>query len=655
MRRVAALAAVTRGSLRRGASMVAAFALERLRRSAALAPVVRQSLQRGAALGGALALERLRRSADALMRAATGSVDFCIGAWRILRTEGIIGALRRTWLFFVTQGFSSLTRRIVFLNIAGLLAFVLGILFLTQFRAGLIDARVQSLIVQGDLIAIALASQATTDTDAINIDPERLLELQAGESYGPSDDALFGLEFPVNPERVAPLLRRLITPTNTRARIYDRDGTLILDSRSLFGRGDVLRFDLPPPAQEKPGPVERSFIAIRTWLGRGDLPRYRELGPENGRGYPEVGQALDGQKASVVRINDRGEVIVLVAVPIQRFRTVRGALLVSTQGGDIDQTVEAERLAILKVFLIAAGIMMVLSMLLAGTIAGPVRRLADSADRVRRRLRGRVEIPDFTRRRDEIGHLSGNLREMTDALYNRIEAIESFAADVAHELKNPLTSLRSAVETLPLAKSEHSRGRLLAVIQDDVKRLDRLISDISDASRLDAELQRQEAAPVDLMKLLPAVVTVANEVKRDDGVTATLTFEGSPRRFMVLGRDSRLSQVVNNLIDNARSFSPPHGKIRISCRRSTAIVVIIVDDDGPGIRPDAMEKIFERFYTDRPQQNFGENSGLGLSISKQIVEAHGGRLSVQNRVAGASQCGEAAVLGARFIVELPAM
>jgi two-component system, OmpR family, sensor histidine kinase ChvG len=301
--------------------------------------------------------------------------------------------------------------------------------------------------------------------------------------------------------------------------------------------------------------------------------------------------------------------------------------------------------------------MMVLSVLLAGTIAGPVRRLADSADRVRRRLRGRVEIPDFTRRRDEIGHLSGNLREMTDALYNRIEAIESFAADVAHELKNPLTSLRSAVETLPLAKTEHSRGRLLAVIQDDVKRLDRLISDISDASRLDAELQRQEAAPVDLMNLLPAVVTVANEVKRADGVMATLAFEGSPRRFMVQGRDSRLSQVVNNLIDNARSFSPPNGKIRISCRRSGAAIVIIVDDDGPGIRPDAMEKIFERFYTDRPQQSFGQNSGLGLSISKQIVEAHGGRLSVQNRLVGAGQCGggEAAVLGARFIVELPAM
>ena len=172
--------------------------------------------------------------------------------------------------------------------------------------------------------------------------------------------------------------------------------------------------------------------------------------------------------------------------------------MLQTQGADIDEMVTAERLAIFKVFLVAAGVMVVLSFLLAGTIGGPMRRLAESAQVVRRRIRSRVEIPDYTRRRDEIGHLSGSLRSMTGALYRRIEAIESFAADVAHELKNPLTSLRSAVETLPLAKTDESRGRLLAVIQHDVKRLDRLITDISDASRLDAEMQRQDAAPVDL-------------------------------------------------------------------------------------------------------------------------------------------------------------
>ncbi len=564
--------------------------------------------------------------------------------------------LRRVLRFFAEQSVSSLTRRIVLLNLAGLFALLVGILYLSQFRAGLIDARVQSLLVQSEIIAGAIAASATIETDSITIDPERLLELQAGESYGPSDDLLSGLEFPINPERVAPVLRRLVSPTKTRARIYDRDGDLLLDSRNLYGRGDVLRFELPPPEEEKPGLMERGVIAIRHWLSRGDLPLYRELGPTNGNGYEEITQALNGLHASMVRINDRGEVIVSVAVPVQRFRAVRGALMLSTQGADIDDMVQAERLAIFKVFVVAAAVMIVLSMLLAGTIAGPVRRLADGAERVRRRIRSRVEIPDFSRRRDEIGHLSGNLRAMTDALYSRIEGIERFAADVAHELKNPLTSLRSAVETLPVAKTEESRNRLLSVIHHDVKRLDRLISDISDASRLDAELQRNESAPVDLEKLLNTLVAAANEIHGDDAhgnIPIVLSFEGAGGKpFAVPGHDSRIGQVVSNLIDNARSFSPPGGTVRMICRRLKNELEITVDDDGPGIGEGAEEKIFERFYTDRPHQGFGQNSGLGLSISKQIVEAHGGRIWVENRVAPGTP---AKVLGAHFVVRLPAI
>jgi two-component system sensor histidine kinase ChvG len=570
---------------------------------------------------------------------------------------GIRAWLARAWQFFVNQSSSSLTRRIVVLNVTGLVALSIGIIVLSQFRAGLIDARIQSLLVQGQIIAGAIASSATVETDSsITLDPDKLLNLHPGESYGPNEDALYGLDFPINPERVGPILRRLVSPTKTRARIYDRDGVLLVDSRNLFGRGDILRYDLPPPSAERPGFLERAFIALRMWLGRGDLPLYSELGPDDGKGYGEVLRAIDGQNASMVRINERGDVIVSVAVPVQRFRAVRGALMLSTQGADIDDMVEAERLAILKVFLIAAAVMVVLSILLAGTIAEPVRRLADAAERVRHRIRSRVEIPDFTRRRDEIGHLSGTLRDMTNALYSRIEAIESFAADVAHELKNPLTSLRSAVETLPLAKNEESRSRLLTIIQHDVKRLDRLISDISDASRLDAELQRQEAAPVDFTKLLSTLVTVANEIKREDCVKVTLRFEGgSGRGFQVPGHDSRLGQIVDNLIENARSFSPPGGTVRVTCRRSRQQVEIVVDDDGPGVRPEVREKIFERFYTDRPHQGFGQNSGLGLSISKQIVEAHGGSISVENRAGPVAADGQRRVLGARFIVRLPAL
>jgi two-component system sensor histidine kinase ChvG len=355
----------------------------------------------------------------------------------------------------------------------------------------------------------------------------------------------------------------------------------------------------------------------------------------------------------MVRVNDRGEVIVSVTVPVQRFRAVHGALMLSTQGDDIDQMVTAERLAILKVGGVASAVMIVLSLLLASTIAGPVRRLADGAERVRRRIQTRVEIPDFTRRRDEIGHLSGALRDMTNALYSRIEAIEMFAADVAHELKNPLTSLRSAVETLPLARNDTSRARLLEVIEHDVKRLDRLISDISDASRLDAELQRQDMAPVDLRRLLTTLTSVANETRLGHDVAVETRFEGR-ETFSVPGHDSRLGQVISNLLSNAQSFSTPGGKVRVTCRRARSEIEIVVDDDGPGIGEDALERIFERFYTDRPHQGFGQNSGLGLSISKQIIEAHAGRIWAENRHGPADADGKPAVAGARFVVRLPA-
>ena len=554
---------------------------------------------------------------------------------------GLLGALRRARNFVAFKSFSSLTRRIVLLNLAGMCVLVSGILYLSEFRAGLIDARVQSLIVQGEIIAGAIAASAQVETNAITIDPERLLELRAGESYGPGEDGFAPLEFPINPERVAPVLKRLVEPTGTRARIYDRDGALLLDSRSLYARGEILRFDMAAPTTPKPNWMERGWNSMKFWFERGDLPLYKELGPNNGKGYPAVMEALQGQKASAVQVNERGQVIVSVAVPVQRFRAILGVLLLSTQGGEIDEAVAAERLVIVRVFLVAMAVMVVLSLLLASTIAGPVRKLADAAERVRRRTRSRVEIPDFTSRSDEIGHLSGALRDMTDALYSRIEAIESFAADVSHELKNPLTSLRSAVETLPLAKSDVSRGRLLEVIQHDVKRLDRLITDISDASRLDAELQRQESEPVDLVRLLNTVTGVHNDVLRGDGVRVSLSFEPAPGQgagatYVIPGHDSRLGQVINNLIDNARSFSAKGGEVRLTCRRQRDTVEIIVDDDGPGIPPHAVSRIFERFYTDRPEeQGFGQNSGLGLSISRQIVEAHGGRIWAENRPAEA--------------------
>jgi two-component system, OmpR family, sensor histidine kinase ChvG len=302
--------------------------------------------------------------------------------------------------------------------------------------------------------------------------------------------------------------------------------------------------------------------------------------------------------------------------------------------------------------------MVVLSLLVAGQIVGPVSRLSEAAERVRLGIKSRQEIPDFTNRPDEIGHLSRALREMTQALYRRLDAIENFAADVSHELKNPLTSLRSAVETLPLARTDESRGRLMEIIQHDVKRLDRLISDIADASRLDAELARAEAARVDLKKLLTTVTSVANE-RRRKSAAIEFTVEPPPGGiddpYAIIGHDSRLGQVVNNLLDNARSFSPKGGTVRVTLRRLRNTVELLVEDDGPGIPPHALERIFERFYTDRPEQGFGQNSGLGLSISRQIVQAHRGTIRAENRLGPPGEDGEPTLLGARFVVRIPGL
>jgi two-component system sensor histidine kinase ChvG len=564
----------------------------------------------------------------------------------------MLDRLRAVTRIFSARASSSLVRRIVVLNLAGLFALFLGFLYLNQFREGLIDARVQSMLTQGEIIAGAIAASATVETDSITIDPDKLLQLQAGESIGPGDDVL---EFSINPERVAPLLRRLVTPTRTRARIYDRDGVLMLDSRALYRPGDIIRFDLAPPERRGEGMLTRAWRGLRDRLGFDAEPLAEEISAVNGRNLPEVLRALDGSPGSIVRVNARGETIVSVAVPVQRFRSVRGVLLLSTQGGEIDSTITAERLAILRIFLVAASVMIVVSAIFAGTIAGPIRRLSAAADRVRRGVKAREEIPDFTDRSDEIGHLSGSLRDMTRALYDRIEAIESFAADVAHELKNPLTSMRSAVETLPLARTDDSRARLLAVIQHDVKRLDRLISDISNASRLDAELARSNLTPVDIARLIETVIAVANDV-RSDAPRIVLTILPDPAQpgFAVSGHDLRLGQVINNLLDNARSFSEPGSEVLVTLRRQGDLIEIIVDDAGPGIPPHALERVFERFYTDRPDQGFGQNSGLGLSISRQIVQAHRGRITASNRPAAPDAPGILARTGARFVVSLPA-
>ena len=556
-------------------------------------------------------------------------------AWLIL-------AWRSVARFFGATIFSSLAQRIIVLNLAGLAVLVVGILFLNQWRTGLIDARLQSLRVQGEIIASAIAASATVDSDVITVNPDRLLELKTGDAVSSLSFFDPALEFPINPERVAPLLRNLVTPTKTRARIYDKEGLLILDSSNLYARGEVLR-QLARPQDGTGFFLFDWWNTLMAWLPGDDFPLYQEYGADEGTRYPEVAEAMGGRPTAIVRVDAKHQLVVSVAVPIQRVRATVGVLLLSTNPGEIDQIDTQERWGIMRIALVAAAVTIILSLALAGTIAGPLRRLAAAAEKVQSSATMRAEIPDFSDRPDEVGHLSRALRSMTSALYNRIEAIERFAADVAHELKNPLTSLRSAVETLPLAKRAEDRERLNAIIQHDVRRLDRLISDISNASRLDAELARQSADVVDVEKLVETMVSIHKDLAANRKVEVILAKRAGKQAATALGHDSRLAQVFNNLIDNAVSFSPEGGTVNVAVSTSENEITVTVSDEGPGIRGD-ISRIFQRFYTDRPEgEHFGDHSGLGLSISKQIIEAHKGTIKAENRTDRT---------GARFTVKL---
>ena len=564
------------------------------------------------------------------------------------------GPNRKLWSRF-TPG--SLVARIFLINLLGLVILALGILYFNQFRQSLIDARAQSLRTQAQIIAAAIAGSATADTGNIVIDPNSLEEDPESPAEGDQPD---GLDFPINPETAQPVLRRLLANTGNRAQIIDPDGNLVVDSRFIFG-GDIIETVDNTPRTDDSGWLQRNWNRVTSYLFAYDYPLRREYGIDGNKASPEVAAALNGASVSQVKLDENREIIVVVSVPVQRYRAVLGALVMSNKGGEIDDVLRAERQVVIFTFGFAALVTLLLSALLAGTIASPIRRLSAAAQQVRRGISKRVEIPDFTTRRDEIGHLSGSLRDMTGALYNRIDAIEAFAADVAHELKNPLTSLRSAVETLQLVKKDEQRERLIEIVKQDVKRMDRLITDISDASRLDAELARTEAKPTDISKLLGNIVSMSNELAKPNMAAVTLNVQPPvkglemAKAYAIAGQESRLSQVFSNLIDNARSFTAPGSKIVVRLRRFGGVIEARVEDSGPGIRPENLERVFERFYTDRPEHSFGNNSGLGLAISRQIVEAHKGRIWAENRLGRAAGDAERPVLGARFIVQLPAL
>ena len=541
--------------------------------------------------------------------------------------------LRAARHFFDRYRFNSITRRIIVINVIGVGVLVSGIFYLNQYRYKFMGNRVETLTTQAQIIAIAIAQTSKTNSDGAAESGKAADENKIVVPSGLSNPEL---SFRVDPEVVSPILRDLIAPTKTRARVFDTDGTLISDSRQLI-RGNGGRVE--GNAESDTHFFTDLWAYIKTAFWTPDLPLYKDLGPE-GKAYEEVRVALAGSVAPLIRVTETGETVISIAVPIQRERSALGALLLTAQGSDIDEMIAQDRFQIVEVAGLVAFVTAILSLLLAGTIAEPMRRLAIAAERVRKNIKNREQIPDFSNRPDEIGHLSRAFRDMTNALYSRLDAIESFAADVSHELKNPLTSLRSAASLLPMIKTDEDRKKLVDIINHDVRRLDRLITDIADASRLDAELARETARPVNLANLLRTLCEVMRESRRGSGTEFVLNVQGCKtaknfaqnRDYIVNGHDSRLSQVIANLLENAMSFSPKGGSIYVTARRlpKENEIEICVEDEGPGIRDENLEKIFDRFYTDRPGA-FGQNSGLGLNISQQIVKAHGGSIWAENR------------------------
>ncbi len=525
------------------------------------------------------------------------------------------------------RGFlSPLTRRILVVNVLALAILLAGLLYLGRYEQNLIASEVQALKTQGEIFAEALAEGA----------------------YGTRANGTTELQGAI----ASTMLRRLVTPTKNRTRLFDQDGLLVADSRTLFGHqgASVVVSELPPPDAGSliGGIFDRTYNKIVGWLpGRG-LPLYEERADQRAADYEEVARALEGEPASALRVDEADRLVIGVAVPVQRFKQVIGAVFVARDGTTIEEAVRSVRIDILTIFAVALGVTVLLSVYLGSTIVRPLRRLAAAADKVRSAPGQVRSIPEFRGRNDEIGDLAADLNAMTDALSQRLDAIESFAADVAHEMKNPLTSLRSAVETAARLKDMDQQRRLMDIIQDDVTRLDRLISDISDASRLDAELSRDESEETDLNRLLAALVEV-HRTSGSHGERRIAFEESSNGPFTVVGNEGRIVQVLQNLITNAFSFSPADGLVMVRIGRDRDWVVATVEDEGPGIPPGSLEKIFDRFYSERPDsEQFGTHSGLGLSISRQIVTVHQGRIEAENRTDLHGK-----VLGARFIVRFP--
>jgi two-component system sensor histidine kinase ChvG len=537
--------------------------------------------------------------------------------------------------------FSPLLRRILLVNAVPPALLAASLLYLDQYQNGLLAAEVESLRTQARIYAGGIAEAA------VRLDGDRAILV---------------------PETARPLLRRLVEPSpNTQARLFDNTGLMVADSRVREGPGGaVVTEPLPPP---EPRGALTSTVAgvydrlagvlpsgLRSGAGRGvavdvgpetpDFDWQPDLGPDR---REELRLALEGGVRPYIRRTGDGRLLVSVAEPARRGGQPVGIVLLTREAREVDERLFQIRASVLLLFGTALLLTVMLSFYLARTIATPMLDLARATQRIREG-EGRAEsVPEpLLARNDEIGTLARDLQNSARALWARIDANERFAADVAHELRNPLTSVRSALETLRRVEKPDARARLLAIIAEDAVRMDRLIADISDSSRVDAELSRTVSAPVDIAPILLALSDLHEATRKPEDPAVTL--EAPPGPMVVRGVEGRIVQVFRNLLGNALSFSPAGGHVTVRARPAGAMVEVAIEDEGPGIPEQKLESIFERFYSERPSgERFGQHSGLGLSISKQIVEGLRGTIAAENRRDSTGN-----VTGARFVVRLPA-
>lgn len=565
--------------------------------------------------------------------------------------------MRKSWLGRLIS--KSLLRRIVASNLLGLLILLAGLTYLIQFNSWLIDAKIEHLRAESHILSAAIASKASLAEDQDGRNGERNTTFDALR-----DDPFAALEFSIKPEIVVPLLPTLLEKSNNRGRVYDVNGVLIADSAQILRSGSIIPISPGGRITGKKPKTENIFTRMTQWLMNSDLRVYKEIGRANGRFYPEVKDALAGKTSALMMLARKRERIVSVATPIVRGDQVRGVLLLSSAPGEIDDVQANELFAVLFLVLGASAASLLASYLLARTVAEPVQQLSQYANEVTHDIKAAKELPRFDDREDEVGQLARSFTLMTRALYRRIEASEKFAADVAHELKNPLTAARSTAESLIYVKSDKQRDEFIEQIQVELKRLNKLISDVSDASRLDADLALQRFTPVNMTRVVEELVQTFRDLPASENrhIRTVISPTSGANAYVVQGQDGRLEQVLTNLLSNALSFTPEGGTVTVRLRRQGRRVVLRVDDQGPGIDAENIDKIFARFYTYRPTESSsrGNNSGLGLSISREIVEAHAGEIRAENiwpeGGEGASTGPDAQVspLGARFVMWLPA-